>query len=76
LFDDVAEAEARAARNGLTLEYGDHEAGAAWPGARFVSVHLMRGAEQVAGMAHSYHDDAGRERALSFCAKQVFYAPE
>lgn len=71
-----AEAEARAKRNGLTIEYGDGPAGAGWPGVGFVSVHLMRGREQVAGMAFSYRDDAGRERALSFCAKRVFYAPE
>lgn len=72
---DLAAAEARAARNGLSLEYGDVDLNVSWRGARMVSVHLMRGREQVASAAMSYRDEASKERALSFCAKRVFYAP-
>lgn len=75
MTDMLAEAEARAARNGLTLELGDTDAGSAWPGVRYASVHLMRGREQVAGIAHSYRDDASKQRALSFCLAWVYKTP-
>jgi hypothetical protein len=71
----VAEAEARAAKDGLRLEFDDRDAGPAWPGARYASAHLYEGRKQVAGIFHSYRDEAGRQRALSFCAKWVFYTP-
>jgi hypothetical protein len=71
----VAEAEARAARNGLRLEFDDRDAGPSWPGKRYASAHLFDGQRQMAGVAHSYGDEASRQRALSFCAKWVFYAP-
>lgn len=71
----LAKARERASRNGLTLEVGDGPAGPAWKSTRFASVHLMRGSEQVAGCARSYHDEASKRRALSFCADQVFNRP-
>jgi hypothetical protein len=71
----IEQAEARAARNGLTLETGDVDLGSSWPGKRMAAVHLMRGSEQVAAFAMSYGDDAGRERALRFCAERVFNRP-
>lgn len=71
-----AEAHARAASNGLTLELGDRDAGSVWPGASFAFAHLMRGREQVSGSMHSYRDEAGRKRALRFCAEQVFNTPD
>jgi hypothetical protein len=72
---NLAEAEARAARNGLRLEVGDVDAGPVWPGVRYASVHLFSGRDQVASMARTYRDDAGKERALQFCSKQVFNRP-
>lgn len=76
LKTDLAESHARAASNGLTLELGDREWGALWPGKRVASAHLMRGRDQVAGCAMTYSDEAGQKRALSFCASQVYKTPD
>jgi hypothetical protein len=73
--DAIAEAEARAARNGLRLEFDDRDAGNC-PGMGFVSAHLYDGKLQVAGYEMTYHDDAGRERALRFCAERVYFRPD
>ena len=70
------EAEARAARNGLTLEVGDQDGGCAWPAVRYATVRLMRGREVVAAVTHSYRDDASKKRALSFCLERVYNRPE
>jgi hypothetical protein len=72
---ELVEAEARATRNGMMLEYGDVDLATSWRGMRMVSVHLMRGREQVASAAMSYHDDAGKERALRFCLGRVYSRP-
>jgi hypothetical protein len=71
----VAEATSRAGRNGLTLELGDQAGGAAWPGKRFASAHLMRGSEQVAGYAHSYQEGTSEHEALLSCLDRVFNRP-
>lgn len=71
----TAEAEARAARNGLTLEVGDVDAGCAWPGRRYAMVRLMNGREMIAAMTMSYRDEASKQRALCVCAERVYYRP-
>lgn len=71
----IAAAEARAARNGLTVEVRDTDAGCAWPGHRYASVHLMRGREQVGAAVMSYHDEASKQRALCDCAERVYKRP-
>lgn len=74
--EDLAEARARAGRNGLELTVSDSDPSPAWPGQRYASVHLMRGDQLVAGVSCSYPEKAGPDRALSFCAKQVFLRPD
>jgi hypothetical protein len=71
----AAEAEARAARNGLTLETYDGEFGAVWPGVRFAGVRLMRGREVVGWATHSYRDEASKKRALSSSLAWVYKTP-
>lgn len=75
MSNPVAEAEARAARNGLTLEFGDTDAGSAWPGVRYAVVRLMRGSEVVAAAVHSCRDEASKRRALSSCLAWVYKTP-
>lgn len=74
--DAIVQAEACAARNGLTLETGDTDLGATWPGKRMASVRLMNGRDQVASFAMTYTGEAHRERALRFCAERVFNRPD
>lgn len=72
---ELVEAEARAARNGLTIEYGDVDLSTTWPGARLATAYLFRGSEQVAGFAISYHGPDEKEQALRIAAKRVFQRP-
>lgn len=66
----------RARRNGLTLEFGDHAAGAVWPGKRYASAALMDGEKMIASFTQSYSDEASRQRALSSCAERVYIRPD
>jgi hypothetical protein len=71
----IEAAHARAARNGLTLELGEVDAGCAWPGKRYASVRLMSGRDVIAAVSHSYHDEASKQRALSICCERVYFRP-
>lgn len=71
----VAEAEARAARNGLTLETYDGDFGDPWPGVRFAGAQLMRGREVIGWAACSYRDEASRKVALLSSLERVYFRP-
>jgi hypothetical protein len=71
----LAKARERAARNGLTLELGDNDAGPSWPGHRYASAHLMEGRNQVASAVQSYRASDGKEAALLSCLTRVYNRP-
>ena len=71
----LAEAHARAARNGLMLEVRECEIGRAWPGKSWLQVWLMDGRQQVSGAAMTFGCEASKARALSVCLERVYNRP-
>lgn len=70
---DVARAEAAAAKHGLVLDWDDKP----WAQAQkhIVSLEIRQNGRRVAGASQTYSDEAGKQRALSFCAGVLFVRP-
>lgn len=70
----VEAAEKAALAHGLVLDWDD----VGWPamGWRIASLRVLKGGRVVARAAQTYRDEAGKKRALSFCANVVFHRPD
>lgn len=70
---DVAAAEQACAEHGLTLDWGDEH----WPlmRRRILSLRVERDGRILARAAQTYCDEAGKERALSWCLSVVYERP-